>query len=344
MKRFNKTLALTLASLAIIAGNASAKITVDTVYVVDSGNANDTTGFGAVAADYAIGKYEVTLDQYCAFLNAVGKSDTYSLYNANMGTSAQVAGITRSGVSGSYTYAVTGSGSRPVTYVSWFDAARFVNWMHNSQPNGAQNASSTEQGAYTLNGATSGIGFTRNALPNGFAIPTENQWYKAAYYQPVANGGPVGGYWLYPTRSSTQPDSRPGNSTFQNSGNYYYNDFIANGYNGGYAVNNSTVLPTGGAAITAAGAYTLASSYYGTYDQLGNVAEWTDGINGSSRVVRGDSWQNGTGASNSRGSSNPTLESAFTGFRIAEIPEPGMVGCMALGLGMLVAWQRKQTR
>src|SRR5205085_10833590 len=112
---------------------------------------------------YLMGKYEVTLNQYAAFLNNVAKTDTYGLYNSQMSAPPPTRGIARSGVSGSYTYSVIGTGNRPVVYVSWFDAARFVNWLHNGQPTGLQNAATTETGAYALNGATSGVGFTRSA-------------------------------------------------------------------------------------------------------------------------------------------------------------------------------------
>jgi formylglycine-generating enzyme len=338
MKRFNQTLILALVSWGIIAGNASASLTIDRVLVGNTGNANDSTGFGGVGTEYYIGKYEVTIDQYCTFLNAVAATDTYSLYNVNMANNVNVAGITRGGSSGSYTYSVTGSGNRPVTYVSWFDAARFVNWMNHSQPTGAQDAYSTEQGAYTLNGATSGI-FTRNASMN-FLLPTENEWYKAAYHQPAAQGGDADNYWTYATPSSTQPNSRFGSTTDPNSANFYYNDFIANGYNGGYAANDSQVLPPGN-ALTDAGAFTLADSFYGTYDQNGNVAEWTDGLFGSSRVLRGGSWADSNLSSGSRSSNIPSGENQYTGFRLVIIPEPGVLTFMALGIAML-AWNRKR--
>ena len=55
------------------------------VTVGNSGNAADTTIYGAVAYSYWIGKYDVTGSQYTAFLNAVGKSDTYALYSASIG-------------------------------------------------------------------------------------------------------------------------------------------------------------------------------------------------------------------------------------------------------------------
>ena len=43
---------------------------ISTVLVGDAGNANDTTGFGAVNEEYRIGTYEVTNSQYAEFLNA----------------------------------------------------------------------------------------------------------------------------------------------------------------------------------------------------------------------------------------------------------------------------------
>ena len=47
--------------------------------------------------------------------------------------------IQRSGSSGSYTYSVAADwANRPVNYVSWGDAARFANWLHNGQPTGAR--------------------------------------------------------------------------------------------------------------------------------------------------------------------------------------------------------------
>jgi formylglycine-generating enzyme len=148
---------------------SKALITMDVVQVGNAGNAADpATGYGSVAYNYAIGKYDVTIGQYTSFLNAVAATDTYGLYQPAMGTDLNVAGIARSGSVGSYTYSVMNnagsSANRPITYVSWFDAARFANWMANGQTTGAQGATTTENGAYTLNGATSGAGFTKNAI------------------------------------------------------------------------------------------------------------------------------------------------------------------------------------
>ena len=62
--------------------------------------------------------------------------------------------IQRIGTAGSYTYSVAADrANRPVNWVSWGDAARFTNWLHNGQPIGAQGLGTTENGAYYLNGA-----------------------------------------------------------------------------------------------------------------------------------------------------------------------------------------------
>ena len=55
------------------------------VTVGNSGNAADTTIYGAVAYSYWIGKYDVTGSQYTAFLNAVVSTDNYALYSASIG-------------------------------------------------------------------------------------------------------------------------------------------------------------------------------------------------------------------------------------------------------------------
>ena len=106
--------------------------------------------------------------------------------------------------------------------MSWDDAARFCNWLHNGQPTG-QDASTTEDDAYPLNGAMTREAFgpvTRNAAAQWF-IPTENEWYKAAHHK---NDGSTGNYWDYPTSSDIRPysDQPPGSDAPipSNTGNF----------------------------------------------------------------------------------------------------------------------------
>ena len=168
------------------------------------------TGYGDVAYVYNIGKFEVTTGQYTEFLNAVASVDTYGLYNANMWSDTYGCKIGRAGPAGSYTYSVAADrANRPVNFVSWGDAARFSNWLHNGQPAGGQDLATTEDGAYFLNGATSDVELVAVSRKSEarYVIPSENEWYKAAYYDP-ANYGGVGGYHGYPTGTSTIPSGK----------------------------------------------------------------------------------------------------------------------------------------
>ena len=341
MKLSIKLFSLVLASSSLLSQHALAQITIPTVFVGNSGNANDSTGYGGVSANYKLGTYEVNLSQFTAFLNAVAATDTYNLYNAAMTSDANVSGIARSGGSGSYTYSVLGDGSRPVAYVSWFDSARFVNWLENGQPTGTQVAGTTETGAYTLNGAVSGVGISRNP-GSTFGLPSESEWYKAAYHQPTAQGGDADNYWLYPTSANSIPNSRNGSLSDPNGANFFRDDGVANGFNGGFAVNNSGSTPSGN-ALTDGGAFALGDSYYGTFDQAGNVAEWTDGITGGSRIARGGSWNSTESAlrATARSGFFPTTESPNIGFRIEMVPEPGTVGLLSLGFGLWLALRKR---
>lgn len=111
---------------------------VEMIPVGNAGNAADGTGYGAVNYAYSIGKYEVTNAQYAQFLNAVAATDPNGLYNPDMGNNMR-GGISRLGNSGSYAYAVKANmGTKPVSFVNWYDAVRFCNWLHHGRPIGAQ--------------------------------------------------------------------------------------------------------------------------------------------------------------------------------------------------------------
>jgi len=281
---------------------ASAVVSMSWTSIGNAGNAADpSSGYGAVDHAYNIGTYDVTNAQYVDFLNAKGSSNSAGIYNGTMGNKGTFGNITQSGSSGSYTYSVSSTyANMPVCGVSWFDAARFCNWLGNGQGSG-----SMETGAYTLNGATSGI-VTVN-LGAMIYIPSEDEWYKAAYY----NGSTVS-YSLY-------PDGR--------------NDIT-------HADANYSAISTGLVDV----GYGTPSSY-GVYGMGGNVFQWNDAVLSSARGLRGGSWSDGFGvnalASWGRGNQRPSYYDGGIGFRVTSVPEPTTVVLAIFGSGVLVTRRRR---
>jgi len=339
-----------LAAMVLVAGGTSADVfnmggtrnadgswmglaSLETVPVGNPGNAGELSGAavgaggygpdricGAVDYVYNIGKYEVTAAQYTEFLNKVSDVDTYGLYNPSMwsgGYGCKIERFAGAGTAGDpYQYRVASDwANRPVNYVSWGDAARFANWLHNGQPTGAQGLSTTEDGAYFLNGAISDaalLGVTREADWK-WAIPTEDEWYKAAYYK---GGSTSAGYWDYPTSSDSDPskneiDPDPGNNA----------TFLQSEYSPYHR--------------TEVGTHENSDSPYGTFDQGGNVWEWNEaiprplvrGLRGGGFVANEDCML----ASYRYDSQTPTEEAYEVGFRVSEVPEPASVVLLALG-------------
>lgn len=283
-------------------------VTVETVYVGDAGNLASSDnyppeGLGSVSYAFGIGKYEMTISQYTVFLNSVAKSDPYRLYNINMArTNLAIdtdlgALIQRSGTSGNFTYTAVGSAARPIAFVSWFDAARFCNWLHN----GATNGASTETGAYTLDGATNGV-VTKNTNATWW-IPSGDEWFKAAYYK---KGGSDAGYWTYPTASDLEPGAPTYPPGSPNSANYR---------------DAHRSRTTKSEKLTDVGAYLSSPSPYGTFDQGGNLTEWNDKVvNRSFRGLWGGTYRDDPAYISSRVVNTvayPTDEYWSTGFRVA---------------------------
>jgi sulfatase modifying factor 1 len=242
-----KNLNFSLLALALVAGIENAAAFPETVKVGDPGNKADTTGYGAVAYAYQIGKYEVTNAEYCAFLNAVAKNDPHKLF-----TNRADGAISRSGDSGNYTYTVSqGSEKKPVGHVTFQCAVRYVNWLSNGKA-----AGDTEKGSYTIENEQVKVpDHAALAAAKGvkWVIPSENEWYKAAYYDAGKAGG--AGYWKFPAKSDRNPAANI----------------------------NSNILKD-------VGSYADVVSAYGTFDQGGNVWEYNDNQSGDKVGLRGSSF------------------------------------------------------
>ena len=275
-------------------------ITIETVPVGNPGNAADMQPFGTIGAvdhEFEIGETEVTNAQYVAFLNTVDPSgaNPHDIYNSKMMSDA-LGGVDFSAAAAAgmkYT-AKSGRADDPVVFVSFYDAARFANWLHNGQ-----GAGGTEDGAYLLSDAE----FITRKITASWCLPSADEWFKAAYHK---NDGVTGNYFEYPTSSDVVPTAAapPG---------------AANTANFNHAVDT----------LTPAGAYTSAASPYGTYDQGGNVWEWTDTATNpqfGDRVVAGGSWMNNATylAASTHFATLAVYEYNTIGFRVARV-EPGVL-------------------
>jgi formylglycine-generating enzyme required for sulfatase activity len=312
-------------------------VTMDWTFVGGPGNAcledHVSSGggcYGGVEHYYRIGTYEVTNAQYAEFLNWKAPSDPLGLYNPKMGTygpSGGWGGITRSGEPGSYSYSpIAGREDMPVNEVTFYDALRFVNWLHNGQGVG-----DTESGAYTLLGGTpvpsNGTAVTRNPGAKVF-LPSEDEWFKAAYYDASSAS-----YFDYPARSDSPTNCTAPSAT----------------------ANRANCRPTNPprpylGELTPKGSYPGSAGPHGTFDQGGNVWEWNEAIissNGSPyRGKRGGgiNSQYFTLAWWTRWPRDPAYDGVGfdMGFRVA--PEPARGLLLGAGLALLAALDRLRRR
>jgi formylglycine-generating enzyme required for sulfatase activity len=309
-------------------------VTIDLVLVGNPRNRPDTevmdqdgtTHYGAVPYEYEIGKYEITAGQYTEFLNAVAKDDPNGLYDYRMASIPfKGANIQQSGSSPNFSYSVAPDfANRPVNFVTFWDAARFCNWLHNGQPTGPQGPGTTDDGSYINIGNQATFARTSGAT---YVLPTENEWYKAAYHDQSAGTAAV--YFDFPT-SSNLPPGRSMTETTNPGNNANYEPPFANWLLGPpyYRTN--------------VGEFELSDSPYGTFDQGGNIWEWNESVILShTRGLRGGSFSHHDEpmyASYRHLLAQPFGDDPVIGFRVARVepvPEPGTVAPLfvaALGL------------
>ena len=293
------TLSIQSSAQADTFGTSGNEFTIDFVNIGNAGNAADTTTYGAVPYEYRASTYEITQD-------AINKATASGMTNVTAGP---------------------WTGNQPAANLNWYEAAAFVNFLNTSSGKTAAYDLSWSGTAWSMTLWSSEQAWTAggtNLYRNKDAfyfLPSENEWYKAAYYNAAGTN-----YFLYPTASSSVPTA------------------VASGTDAGSAVYNGEAP----AIVDSAGGL----SPYGTMGQGGNVWEWNesafDGSNSlasEGRTIRGGDWGNTENLlrSSFRLEWVATDEYSINGFRVASVPEPSTYALLLMtGAGVL--WMTRKRR
>lgn len=159
-----------------------------------------------------------------------------------------------------------------------------------------------------------------------FNLFTNQQSRRYTHCPSVSPTGADGdGYWLFPTQSNSPPLAARPNGTDPNSANF--GEIIFD--------------------VTDVGSYLLASSYYGTFDQGGNLYEWNDYAAGSRRIIRGGAFFDSSGDLQSNFLDLYDVDNGADaiGFRVSSleaIPEPATCAATICTLALLAALRRRR--
>ncbi len=281
-------------------GGTTNEFTVDFVSISQTNNLADTTEYGAVPYNYRVGTYEISQLQ-------ITKATQIGIANVSAGA---------------------WTGNQPAANISWYEAAAFVNFLNTNSGKTAAYILSWSGTAWSMTLQSSnawtlgGTNLYRNKDAFYF-LPSDNEWYKAAYYNAAGTN-----YFLYPTASSKAPTP------------------VASGTNARTAVYNLA------ASVPAMVDITGGLSPYGTMGQGGNVVEMmesafarTNSSPSELRGFRGGFWD--SSALNLRSSLrdgyDPSSENSTIGFRVASVPEPSTYAFLLMtGAGAL--WMARRRR
>lgn len=247
-------------------------------------------GAGAVAYAYRLGTYEIS-EQMIDKANAIG-----------------ALGITKATV----------GPNKPAAGISWVEAARFVNWLNTSTGSApAYRFSATGEPEYWAVTGTRPAQFILRNPQAKYFLPSVDEWYKAAYYDPVR-----GIYYDYPTGSNAIPDGI---------------DFVGDPVFDAVFFDATAQLTSND--VTNVGI----PSPFGVFGLGGNIAEWneTEVTRDSPpslviKSARGGSWGASSGFLRPESvwiSTQASNELASVGFRVASVvPEPRALISAALAV------------
>ena len=259
-----------------------------------------------ISRDFAVGKYEVTVGEFRAFVRATGY--TTDVENGDGCHIAWPGSPVYKPADASWRKPGFAQGAaHPVTCVSWNDAMAFVEWL-------------SEQSA------------------QAYRLPTEAEWEYAA------RGGSTTAYWWGDERPVCRAGARNG-AKFHDDGvcarsrteqidRHSDGDRGAPNIGGPYRATQDDMLREGFAGTEPVGSYS--ANAFGLYDTAGNVWEWVEDWyqrkayaghaavdpivrRGDSRANRGGSWGSylGSLSSASRYSGEPHIGRFDVGFRLA---------------------------
>jgi hypothetical protein len=283
-------------------GSRANSFEIEFVTIGNPGNPPDASPnpAGAVPYEYRIGKYEIS-EQIIDKANALG----------GLGITHDMRGR-----------------EKPATSVSWYEAARFVNWLNTStgsMPAYKFDASGNFQLWTPTDPGHNPNNLYRNRLARYF-LPSLNEWHKAAYYDPSAAV-----YYDYPTRSDSIPDGI---------------DFVGD-------TQFDAVFEDGGSNLQPNDIINVGLlSPYGTAGQGGNASEWVetafDRVNdvaADHRRAPGGSWRGiytGLAAWNTGIGDSPNFDFDFIGVRVARVvPEPSTFLLLGIFFVMLIGLRRR---
>jgi formylglycine-generating enzyme len=246
----------------------------------DPGNAADGGGYGTVNYTYSIAKCAVSQNDYFSIMGGTNP-------NSDL----------------------------PKVSISLYDAKKFANKLTENA-----NGGWSDYNLYSADGTGAGTYTRSDALRDGkvvYAIPTEDEWYKAAYYDLEASDPGVDDiYWDYANGSDSAPSAGDSADTEWN-------------YSG--TLNR----------LRAVGSYGLEQN--GTRNMMGNVWEWQEDTGGVRRG--GDCYVGADYLRSSFRATNyaPTVEHGTVGFRVVAIPEPAS-GMLFVAVSGLLWFVRRKVR